>query len=205
VRSDGERQLTMDGRPLYLFSGDRAPVTSGQRRREPLVAMTPSVSPRLRIRLRLRRTGRSANNVTVVQTRFGPVVANSRGQVLYTYPPTPRQRVRVRPTGASWTGHAPTTRRTDEVPVDQRTRRSDQRRRRDDPGDTGPSPLYTFAGDLIPGRARSGNWRRLVPHFAERTLGPIRRSCYLSDFGRHSVHNVMSNSSRSGVESLAWR
>lgn len=87
VRSDGERQLTMDGRPLYLFSGDRAP---GDIRGNGIGniwwAMTPSGLSATSYPLTPSTYGSAqTTTLTVVRTHFGSVVANDRGQVLYTY------------------------------------------------------------------------------------------------------------------------
>jgi predicted lipoprotein with Yx(FWY)xxD motif len=87
TRSNGLHQLTIDGRPLYTFSGDRSP---GDLRGNGVGNIWWAMTP----------TGLSATSfpnpkstygapaptlLTVTQTKVGPVVANDRGQVLYTY------------------------------------------------------------------------------------------------------------------------
>ena len=87
ARSDGERQLTMDGRPLYLFSGDRAPGDiRGNGVGNIWWAMTPSGLSATSYPLTRATYGTAqATTLTVVRTHLGSVVANDRGQVVYTY------------------------------------------------------------------------------------------------------------------------
>lgn len=87
IRSDGERQLTMDRRPLYLFSGDESP---GEFRGNGVGniwwAMTPSGLSATAYPLeRSNYQAPQGTTLTVVSTSDGSVVANDRGQVLYTY------------------------------------------------------------------------------------------------------------------------
>ena len=79
-------QLTMDGRPLYTFSGDKP----GQIRANGVGnlwwAMTPTGLAATSYPSDPPTYGPSkATALTVVRTHLGPVVANSRGQVLYDY------------------------------------------------------------------------------------------------------------------------
>jgi predicted lipoprotein with Yx(FWY)xxD motif len=87
VRSNGTHQLTMDGRPLYTFAGDRS---RGDIRGNGVGniwwAMTPTgLSATSFPNLKLTYKARSSTTLTVVESKFGSVVANDRGQVLYAY------------------------------------------------------------------------------------------------------------------------
>ena len=81
------RQLTMDGRPLYTFSGEGPGQISRERGGQPLVGHDTHGARRHGVsRLTVRRmVPPRPTTLTVVHTQFGPVVANSRGQVLYDY------------------------------------------------------------------------------------------------------------------------
>ncbi len=170
VRSDGERQLTMDGRPLYLFSGDKAPGDiRGNGVGNLWWAMTPSGLTATSYPLTPATYGAAQpTTLTVVQTRFGPVVANDRGQVLYTYaddtattsacsadwclvdwpplqsPDAPTKSLSISAPVAVISGAGGTTQVT-----------------------VGGHPLYTFAGDLHPGDSRGegigGDWFLISP------------------------------------------
>ncbi len=170
VRSDGERQLTMDGRPLYLFSGDKSP---GDIRGNGIGnlwwAMTPSGLTATSYQLTPATYGAAQpTTLTVVTTRFGPVLANDRGEVLYAYaddtpttsacnadwclvdwPPLQSLGAPTKPPSISAlvaviSGAGGTTQVT-----------------------LGGHPLYTFAGDLHPGDTRGedigGDWFLISP------------------------------------------
>ena len=80
------RQLTMDGRPLYTFSGDTPAETRGNGVGNLWWAMTPSGLTATSYRAERRTYGHPApTTLTVVHTRFGPAVADSEGQALYAY------------------------------------------------------------------------------------------------------------------------
>ena len=155
VRSDGERQLTMDGRPLYLFSGDRDPGDiRGNGVGNLWWAMTPSGLTATSYPLTPATYGApQATTLTVVQTRFGPVVADDRGQVLYAYADDTASTTAC---VADWClvdwpplqSGAPTKPASISAPVGVISGAG---------GTTqvtlGGHPLYTFAGDLHPGDA----------------------------------------------------
>jgi predicted lipoprotein with Yx(FWY)xxD motif len=87
VRADGTHQLTLDGRPLYTFAGDRS---RGDVRGNGIGnvwwAMTPSgLSATSFSNPKPTYGAPSSTTLTVVPSTFGPVVANNRGQVLYVY------------------------------------------------------------------------------------------------------------------------
>lgn len=170
VRSDGERQLTMDGRPLYLFSGDRRPGDiRGNGVGNLWWAMTPSGLTATSYPLTPSTYGPAEpTTLTVVRTRFGQVVANDRGQVVYTYaddtattsacnadwclvdwppvqsPSAPNKSPSISATVGVISGAGGTVQVT-----------------------LGGHPLYTFAGDLHPGDARGegigGDWFLISP------------------------------------------
>ena len=80
------RQLTIDGRPLYTFSGDLPGELRGNGVGNVWWAMTPSGLSATSYAANPQTYGSpAATTLTVVQTKFGPVAANSRGQVLYEY------------------------------------------------------------------------------------------------------------------------
>ena len=170
ARSDGERQLTMDGRPLYLFSGDRAPGDiRGNGVGNIWWAMTPSgLSATSYPPTRATYGTAQATTLTVVKTPLGSVVADDRGQVVYTYaddtpttsacnadwclvdwPPlrsqgAPTKPASIRATLGVITGAGGTSQVT-----------------------LGGHPLYTFAGDFHPGDVRGegigGDWFLISP------------------------------------------
>jgi predicted lipoprotein with Yx(FWY)xxD motif len=187
VRSDGERQLTMDGRPLYTFAGDR---TRGDVRGNGVGnlwwAMTPSGLTATSFPLMPSTYGPPApTTLTVVQTSDGSVVADDRGQVLYIYTDdTPTQSACT----ADWclvdwpplqASGDPTKAPTISAPVavirgaggtNQVT--------------LAGHPLYTFAGDLHPGDTRGqgigGDWYLIAPDGA-----PVQRG--VGSDGRRST------------------
>jgi predicted lipoprotein with Yx(FWY)xxD motif len=162
-------QLTMDGRPLYTFSGDSPDQIRGNGVGNLWWAMTPTGLAATSYPSDPSTYGSAkATTLTVVQTRFGPVVANSRGQVLYDYAddtPTasacqaqwclvdwPPLQAQGTPTAvASITANITVIDGAGGVP--QVT--------------LGGHPLYTFAGDLHPGDARGegigSDWYLVAP------------------------------------------
>jgi len=87
VRSNGTHQLTMDGRPLYTFAGDRS---RGDLRGNGIGnvwwAMTPSGLSATSFPNPTSTYGAPVSTtLTVAPSKFGPVVANDRGQALYVY------------------------------------------------------------------------------------------------------------------------
>ena len=80
------RQLTMDGRPLYTFSGESPRQLRGNGVGNLWWAMTPTGLSATAYPSDKSTYGEPESaTLTVVHTRDGPVVANSRGQVLYDY------------------------------------------------------------------------------------------------------------------------
>jgi predicted lipoprotein with Yx(FWY)xxD motif len=80
------RQLTMDGRPLYTFSGDDPGQIRGNGIGNLWWVMTPTGLTATAFNDdRPTYRGTASTTLTVVQTGVGPVVANSKGQVLYDY------------------------------------------------------------------------------------------------------------------------
>ena len=178
VRSDGERQLTMDGRPLYLFSGDRGPGDiRGNGVGNLWWAMTPSGLTATSYPLTPSTYGAAQpTTLTVVQTRFGSVVANDRGQVLYTYAD---DTATTSACTADWclvdwpplhSPGAPTKSPSISAPVGVISGAG---------GTTQVTlnghPLYTFAGDLHPGDVRGqgigGDWFLISPNGLSVTSG----------------------------------
>lgn len=80
------RQLTMDGRPLYTFSGEGPGQLRGNGVGNVWWAMTPTgLSATAYPSVKWTYRPVASTTLTVVHTRDGSVVANSRGQVLYDY------------------------------------------------------------------------------------------------------------------------
>jgi len=80
------RQLTMDGRPLYTFSGEGPRQIHGNGVGNLWWAMTPTGLAATAYPSVKSTYGRpETSTLTVVHTRYGPVVADDRGQVLYEY------------------------------------------------------------------------------------------------------------------------
>ena len=80
------RQLTMDGRPLYTFSGDDPGQIRGNGIGNLWWAMTPTGLTATAFNDDRPTYGKPApTTLTIVHTKVGPVLANSRGQVLYEY------------------------------------------------------------------------------------------------------------------------
>lgn len=87
MRAGGQRQLTMDHRPLYTFRGDQG---TGELRGNGVGnrwwAMTPTGLTATQFAAPHATYGPpSMTTLTVVRTAWGPVVANSRGEVLYAF------------------------------------------------------------------------------------------------------------------------
>ena len=163
-------QLTMDGRPLYTFSGDKPGQIRGNGVGNLWWAMTPTGLSATSYPSDPSTYGPpKATTLTVVQTRFGPVVANSRGQVLYDYaddsptasvcqaqwclvdwPPLQAQGIPTAVTAIT----ASITVIDGAGGVPQVT--------------LGGRPLYTFAGDLHPGDTRGqgigSDWYLVAPN-----------------------------------------
>ena len=150
------RQLTMDGRPLYTFSGDTPGELRGNGIGNIWWAMTPSGLSATSYRAVPSTYSKPGpTTLTVVKTKYGSVVANDRGQVLYDYADdTPTKSacnaawclVDWPPLQDSGTPTAPPS-ITGPIAVI------------DGAGGTrqvtlGGHPLYTFAGDLHPGDTR---------------------------------------------------
>jgi predicted lipoprotein with Yx(FWY)xxD motif len=86
VRFGKERQLTMDGRPLYTFSGDKPGEIRGNGIGNIWWAMTSTGLTATSYKAdRATYPKAGPTTLTVVHTKFGPVVANGRGEVLYEY------------------------------------------------------------------------------------------------------------------------
>ncbi len=87
MRSDGERQLTMDGRPLYTFAGDhRLGDVRGNGVGNIWWAMTPSgLSATSLPVLRSNYGPPTSTTITIAHATVGAYVANDRGQALYAY------------------------------------------------------------------------------------------------------------------------
>ena len=170
TRSDGLRQLAIDGRPLYTFSGDRRP---GDLRGNGVGniwwAMTPTgLSATSFPSLRSTYGAAAPTLLTVTQTKLGPAVANDRGQVLYTYTDdTPTHSA----CNATWclvdwpplqASGVPTVPAPITAPVGVVTGAGGTEQVTLD-----GHPLYSFAGDLHPGDIRGqgigGDWLMISP------------------------------------------
>ena len=150
------RQLTMDGRPLYTFSGDTPGELRGNGIGNLWWAMTPSGLSATSYRAVLPTYADTGpTTLTVVKTKYGPVVANNRGQVLYDYADdtattsacnAPWCLVDWPPLQVSGTPTAPPSISGPIAMIDGAggTRQVT----------LGGHPLYTFAGDLHPGDTR---------------------------------------------------
>ncbi len=170
VRAGGQRQLTMDGRPLYTFSGDRR---TGDLRGNGIGnrwwAMTPTgLTATLFAAPKATYGPPASTTLTVVATADGPVVADSRGQVLYDYADDtatssacvadwclvdwPPLQTSGQPTAASAIT-APVTVLHRPDGIDQVV--------------LGGHPLYTFSADFHPGDVRGqgigGDWYLVSP------------------------------------------
>ncbi len=178
VRSGGERQLTMDGRPLYLFSGDKSPGDiRGNGVGNLWWAMTPSGLTATSYPLTQATYGAARpTTLTVVPTHYGPVVANDRGEVLYSYAD---DTTTTSACNADWclvdwpplqSPGGPTKSTSISAPVAVIGGAG---------GTTqvtlGGHPLYTFAGDLHPGDTRGegigGDWFLISPDGLPVALG----------------------------------
>ena len=170
TRGDGLRQLTIDGRPLYTFSGDRGPgELTGNGVGNIWWAMTPTGLSATSFPSLKSTYGTAAPTLlTVTQTKLGPAVANARGQVLYTYTDdTPAHSA----CNAAWclvdwpplqASGVPTVPATITAPVSVITGAGGTEQVTLD-----GHPLYTFAGDLHPGDIRGqgigGDWLMISP------------------------------------------
>lgn len=170
TRSNGLHQLTIDGRPLYTFSGDRA---LGDLRGNGVGniwwAMTPSGLSATSFPSPKSTYGPASSTLlTVTQTKLGPAVTNDRGQVLYTYTDDTATHSAC---NAPWclvdwpplqaTG-APTASSTITAPVAVITGAGGTQQ-----VTLAGHPLHTFAGDLHPGDIRGqgigGDWLLISP------------------------------------------
>ena len=80
------RQLTMDGRPLYTFSGDTPGEAARKRRGKPLVGYDAKrFGGNVLSLATLDLSAPPATTLTLVHTAVGEVVASSKGQVVYDY------------------------------------------------------------------------------------------------------------------------
>jgi predicted lipoprotein with Yx(FWY)xxD motif len=157
VERPGEgRQLTMDGRPLYTFSGDLPGETRGNGVGNLWWAMTPTGLSATAYPAQVPTYDKPGpTTLTVVRTIFGPVVADSQGQVLYDYADdTPTTSA----CQASWclvdwpplrTPGSPTAVPAITAPLGVIVGAGGVRQ-----VTLGGHPLYTFAGDLHPGDVR---------------------------------------------------
>jgi predicted lipoprotein with Yx(FWY)xxD motif len=170
ARRGGLRQLTIDGRPLYTFAGDRAP---GDLRGNGIGniwwAMTPSgLSATSFPNLKSTYGTAASTLLTVTHTTLGPAVATARGQVLYAYTDDtashsactlPWCLVDWPPLQASATPTAPST-ITAPIAVIAGAGETQQ-------VTLAGHPLYTFAGDLHPsdirGQGIGGDWLMISP------------------------------------------
>ena len=178
VRSGGERQLTMDGRPLYLFSGDKSPGDiRGNGVGNLWWAMTPSGLTATSYSLTPATYGAAQpTTLTVVKTRYGSVVANARGEVLYSYAD---DTTTTSACNADWclvdwpplqSPEAPTKSPSISAPVAVISGAGGTTQ-----ATLGGHPLYTFAGDLHPGDTRGegigGDWFLISPDGLPVALG----------------------------------
>ena len=152
------RQLTMDGRPLYTFSGDTPGEIRGNGVGNLWWAMTPSGLAATSYPADLPSYPRPlSDTLTLAHTKLGPVVADDTGQVLYAYADdTPTTSacnadwclVDWPPLQTAGTG-SPTAAPGITAPVTVIHGAGGTRQ-----VTLGGHPLYTFAGDLHPGDAR---------------------------------------------------
>lgn len=170
TRSSGRHQLTIDGRPLYSFSGDRVP---GDLRGNGVGniwwAMTPTGLSATSFPSPTSTYGAAAPTLlTVAQTKVGPAVANDRGEVLYTYADdTPTHSACNSPWClVDWPPlqafSAPTAISTITASLGVITGAGGTRQ-----VTLAGHPLYTFAGDLHPGDIRGqgigDDWLMISP------------------------------------------
>lgn len=81
TRTDDTTQVTYNGWPLYYFADDAAPGdTTGQGRGDVWYVVTPDGVPIVAI-------GEPVNQLTVVDSSFGPILADEAGNVLYVFLP----------------------------------------------------------------------------------------------------------------------
>ena len=169
ARFGKERQLTMDGRPLYTFSGDTPGEIRGNGIGNIWWAMTSTGLTATSYKADHATYGKAGpTTLTVVHTKLGPVVANAKGEALYEYTddsPT------ASACTADWclvdwppltTGGMPTAAPgvTGVVGVIDGTDGTRQ-------VTLGGHPLYTFAGDLNPddvrGQGIGSDWYLVSP------------------------------------------
>ena len=80
-RTDETKQITYSGWPLYYFANDLAPgETNGQGRGDVWYVVNPAGDP-------LVATGEVINQLTVVDSEFGPILADADGNTLYAFLP----------------------------------------------------------------------------------------------------------------------
>ncbi len=163
------RQLTMDERPLYTFSGDRPGEVRGNGVGNLWWAMTPTGLTATSFPVETTTYGAPGlTTLRVVATAVGPAVANDRGQVLYEYgDDTPS----TSNCGADWclvdwppleVSGAPTVPSGITAPIAVIGGADGTRQIT-----LGGHPLYTFAGDIHPGDLRGQgvgrNWYLVSP------------------------------------------
>jgi predicted lipoprotein with Yx(FWY)xxD motif len=175
------RQLTMDGRPLYTFSGDTPGELRGNGVGNLWWAMTPTgLAATSFPSERSTYPAPAATTLTVVHTAVGEVVATSKGQVVYDYADdTPTT------SACTWTSCVPDWPPLTVAGIPSAT-----------PGITAPlavitgpngvrqltlggHPLYTFVGDLHPGDIRDqaigSDWYLLSPSGKQVTTTPASK------------------------------